>query len=47
MDVINTDNEFERLQEWIPILNVAGAGEDVPEIERYICTIKDRVRSTY
>ena len=34
--------EFEALRGSFPMLNTCGAGEHVPEIERYIRTIKDR-----
>jgi hypothetical protein len=38
---ILSDNEFEPLHEWYPQLNVCAADEHVPEIERYIRTVKD------
>ena len=47
VDVITADQEFEPLHPWYPMVNCAGADEHVPEVERYIHTVKDRVRSTY
>ena len=47
MDAITADQEFEPLCPWYPMLNCAGADEHVPEVERYIRTVKDRVQSTY
>jgi hypothetical protein len=44
---ILADNEFEPLRQWFPHLNTCAADEHVPEIERYIRTVKDRSRSTY
>ena len=29
------------------MLNTCAAGEHVPDVERYICTVKDTTRSTY
>ena len=39
--------EFEPICPFFPCLNCCGAGEHVPDIEYYICTVKDRVQSTY
>jgi hypothetical protein len=44
---ILADNEFEALRQWYPSLNTCAADEHVPEIERYIRTVKDRSRSTH
>ena len=44
---IMADPEFEPLQAVFPSLNTCGADEHVPEIERFIRTVKDRVRSVY
>ena len=44
---IAADPEFEPIRPWFPMLNTCAAGEHVPEIERYIRTIKDSTRSTY
>ena len=41
------DPEFEPLWAVFPSLNTCGADEHVPEIERFIRTVKDRVRSVY
>ena len=41
------DPEFEPIHPSFPCLNCCGAGEHVPNIECYICTVKDRVQSTY
>ena len=45
------DNQFEpmrgTLAEWGVELNIVAANEHVPEIERYICTVKERTRDTY
>lgn len=41
------DPEFECLRPTFPHLNTCGADEHVPEIERMIRTIKERVRSVY
>ena len=45
--VILGDPEFEPIQTTFPQLNCCAADEHVPDIERYICTVKDRVWSTY
>ena len=47
IDTIFADIEFEDLRKYIPILDTTGANDHVPDAERYIRTIKDRVRSTY
>ena len=44
---ITCDPEFEVLQPSFPMLNCCMAGEHVPEIERYICTLNDRTQSAY
>ena len=44
---IMADPEFEPLRAVFPQLNTCGADEHVPEIERFIRTVKDRVRSVY
>ncbi|KAG7345084.1 hypothetical protein IV203_032615 [Nitzschia inconspicua] len=41
------DPEFEDLQPTFPYLNPCSANEHVPEVERMIRTIKDRIRSVY
>ena len=41
------DNEFKPLRPWYPMLNMCAADEHVPDIERFIQTIKDSTRSTY
>ena len=41
------DPEFEPLRVAFPQLNTCGADEHVPEIERFIRTVKDHVRSVY
>ena len=47
ISAIMADNEFEAIRPQFPMLNCAAANEHVPEVERFIRTIKDRVRSTY
>ncbi|KAL7572568.1 hypothetical protein ACA910_000387 [Epithemia clementina (nom. ined.)] len=44
---IHADPEFEPLRPYFPILHVCGADDHVPDIERYIRTVKDRARSAY
>ena len=44
---IMADPEFEPLRAVFPQLNTCGADEHIPEIERFIRTVKDRVRSVY
>ena len=44
---IMADPEFEPLRATFPQLNTCGADEHVPEIKRFIRTVKDRVRSVY
>ena len=44
---ILADPEFEPLRPEFPYLNCCAADEHVPDIERYVRTVKDRVRSTY
>jgi hypothetical protein len=41
------DPEFEPLRAWFPCLNTCGADDHIPDIERFIRTVKDRTRSTY
>eukprot|EP00980_Cylindrotheca_fusiformis_P013967 scaffold3632_cov158-Cylindrotheca_fusiformis.AAC.1 len=43
---ILADPEFEPIRPDFPMLNCCGADEHVPEIERYIRTVKDRTRSS-
>ena len=45
--VILGDPEFEPIRMTFPQLNCCAADEHVPDIERYIRTVKDRVQSTY
>ena len=45
--VILGDPEFEPIRATFPQLNCCAVDEHVPDIERYIWTVKDRVRSTY
>ena len=47
VSAILADNEFEAIRPDFPMLNCAAGNEHVPEVERFIRTIKDRVRSTY
>ena len=47
ISAILADNEFEAIRPQFPMLNCAAANEHVPEVERFIRTIKDRVQSTY
>jgi Reverse transcriptase (RNA-dependent DNA polymerase) len=47
IDTILADPEFEMLRPYFPMLNICGADEHVPDIERAIRTIKDRVRSAH
>ena len=44
---IMADPEFEPLRAAFPQLNTCGADDHVPETERFIRTVKDRVRSVY
>ena len=44
---ILADPEFEPLCPWFPMLTMCGAAVHVPDIERYIRTVKDRAQSTY
>ena len=44
---IHVDSEFEPIHEYYPQLQTADANDHVPEIERYIRSVKDRVRSSY
>ena len=41
------DPEFEPLRAVFPSLNTCGVDEHIPEIERFIRTVKDRVRSVF
>jgi hypothetical protein len=45
--MILADNEFEPLRPWFPTINTCAADEHVPDVERYVRTVKDRSRSTY
>ena len=47
MSVILGDPEFEPIRATFPQLNCCAADEHVPDVEQYIQTVKDRVRSTY
>ena len=47
ISAILADNEFEAIRPQFPMLNCAAANKHVPEVERFIQTIKDHVRSTY
>ena len=47
VSAILADNEFEAIRPDFPMLDCATGNEHVPEVERFIQTIKDRVRSTY
>ena len=47
VSVILGDPEFEPIRAAFPQLNCCAADEHVPDIEWYIRTVKDRVRSTY
>ena len=41
------DGEFEPIRPWFPQLNTCAENEHVPDIERFIRTVKDSTRSTY
>ena len=43
----HADSEFEPIHEYYPQLQTADTDGHVPEIERYIRSVKDRVRSSY
>jgi hypothetical protein len=45
--LILADGEFEPLCQWFPMLNTTAANEHVPDIEQYICRVKEQTRSTY
>ena len=47
IDALLADGEFEAIRPWFPMLNCCAADEHIPDVERYIRTIKDRARSTY
>jgi hypothetical protein len=47
ISTILADGEFEPIRPWFPQLNTCAENEHVPDIERYIRTIKDSTRSTY
>ena len=47
VSVLLSDPEFEPIRSAFPQLNCCAADEHVPDIEQYIRTVKDRVRSTY
>ena len=44
---ILSDGEFELIRPWFPVLNTYAENEYVPDIERFIRTIKDSTRSTH
>jgi acetolactate synthase regulatory subunit len=44
---INANPEFQPLQEKFGYFNLCAQGKHVPEVERYIRTVKDRTRSGY
>jgi hypothetical protein len=44
---IFADPEFEPLREFFQTLKPCGADNHIPDVERFIQTIKDRARSTY
>lgn len=44
---IIADGEFEAIRPHFPLINTTSRDEHVPQIERHIRSIKDRVRSTY
>jgi hypothetical protein len=41
------DPKFEALRPWFPCLDTCGTNDHIPDIERFIRTVKDRSRSTY
>ena len=45
--IILADPEFEPIRSEFPMLNCCGADEHIPDVERFIRTLKDRVRSGY
>ena len=45
--VILANPEFEPLHPWFPMLNCCGTNEHIPDVERYIRTLKDRTWSTH
>ena len=47
VSVILGDPEFEPIRATFPQLNCCAADEHIPDVEQYIRTVKDRVRSTY
>ena len=47
MTSITCDSEFGALRPSFPMVNCCAAGKHVPEIERYICTLKDCTQSVY
>jgi len=47
ISVIRGDEEFEPLRGYFPILDCCGPDDHIGPIERYIRTVKERVRSTY
>ena len=47
VSTILADGEFEPMRPWFPLLNTCAENEHVPEIERFIRTIKNSTRSIY
>ena len=47
MTLIHADSEFKPIHEYFPQLQTADANDHIPEIEQYIRSVKDRVRSSY
>jgi hypothetical protein len=41
------DPKFEALCPWFPCLDTCGTNDHIPDIKRFIRTVKDRSRSTY
>ena len=47
VDSLHADSEFEPIRPEFPFINTSDADDHQPDIERAICTVKDRVCSTY
>ena len=47
ISIFRADPEFEELKPMIPEIETCGQDDHVPEVERFIRTVKDRARSTY
>ena len=45
--IILADPEFKPIRSEFPMLNCCGADEHIPDVEWFIWTLKDRVRSGY